>query len=100
MAVIGGKRVIFKRAAAKLRAQDWTAISIEVAIVCIGVFAGNEVSNWNQARLQKHETERLLIQLAPELKKKIAFFESVKTYYATTGHYAIRALGGWQGRPA
>ena len=73
--------MIFKRAAAKLRAQDWTAISIEIAIFCIGVFVGIEVSNWNQARLQKDQTERLLVQLAPELRKKISFFESVKTYY-------------------
>lgn len=91
--------MIFKRAAAKLRAQDWTAISIEIAIVCIGVFVGNEVSNWNQARLQKDQTERLLGQLAPELRKKIAFFESVKTYYGTTTDYANEALQGWRTQP-
>jgi hypothetical protein len=87
--------VIFKPVAAKLRAQDWTAISIEIAIVCIGVFVGNEVSNWNQARLEKDQSERLLRQLVPELKSEIAFFESAKTYYATTTNYANEALPGW-----
>lgn len=87
--------MIFKRVAAKLRAQDWTAISIEIVIVCIGVFVGNEVSNWNQARLQKDQTERLLRQLAPELRSQIAFFESAKEYYATTTKYANQALHEW-----
>ena len=32
--------MIFKRAVARLRAQDWTAISIELLIVIVGVFIG------------------------------------------------------------
>lgn len=87
--------MIFKRVAAKLRAQDWTAISIEIVIVCIGVFVGNEVSNWNQSRLERDQSERLLRQLAPELKSEIAFFESAKAYYATARNYADEALQEW-----
>ena len=41
--------MIFKRAAAKLKAQDWTAIGIELVIVIIGVFIGTQVSNSNNA---------------------------------------------------
>ena len=37
--------MIFKLAVAKLRAQGWAAITIEVAIVIIGVFIGMQVTN-------------------------------------------------------
>jgi hypothetical protein len=39
--------MIFKRAVARLRAQDCVAITIELAIVVIGVFLGTQVANWN-----------------------------------------------------
>ncbi len=32
--------MIYKRVAARLRAQDWVAITIELAIVAVGMFIG------------------------------------------------------------
>jgi hypothetical protein len=89
--------MIFKRTAANLRAQNWTAIGIEIAIVVIGVFIGMQVANWNQARLEKQATARMLVQLIPELRAELAFFENVEKYYATTRRYADQAMAGWQG---
>ena len=52
--------MILRRLTENLRAQNWTAITIEFAIVVIGVFVGTQVSNWNQARLEKQATTRML----------------------------------------
>ncbi|MEO8141619.1 MAG: hypothetical protein ABI617_03065, partial [Sphingomicrobium sp.] len=60
--------MIFKRFAANLRAQNWSAIGIEFAIVVAGVFVGTQVSNWNAERLEKRETQRMLAQLKPNLQ--------------------------------
>jgi type II secretory pathway pseudopilin PulG len=92
--------MIFKRAVAKLRAQDWTAISIELAIVILGVFIGTWVANWNQQRQAARETRQTLLQLKPELQQLEAFSKSAHIYYATTGRYADTALAGWHGDPA
>lgn len=92
--------MIFKRAIAKLQAQDWTAIWIELAIVVIGVFIGTQVSNWNQERLQRQATNRMLDQLRPELGSKLEFFASARDYYGITRRYARQALAGWKGDPA
>jgi hypothetical protein len=89
--------MIFKRAAAKLRAQDWTAITIELAIVIAGVFIGTQVANWNQARLEKQATGRMLDQLRPELQNQLEFFESARVYYKTVRPFADQALAGWAG---
>src|SRR5436190_1627440 len=91
--------MIYKRVAARLRAQDWFAITIEVGIVIVGVFIGTQVSNWNQERLEKRETQRMLTQVDPQLQSMSNYFSSSRVYYATTRAYATTALAGWRSDP-
>lgn len=91
--------MIFKRFAANLRAQNWFAIGVELAIVVLGVFIGTQVSNWNASRLEKVETRRMMVQLEPNLKLMADFFGAARLYYGTTRHYATTALAGWRGDP-
>lgn len=91
--------MILRRLTENLRLQNWTTIAIELAIVILGVFVGTQVSNWNQTRLEKKTTARMLQQLKPELLQQIDYFESVRKYYHTSHHYADVALAGWQGKP-
>ena len=83
--------MIFKRAVARLRAQEWVAISIELAIVIIGVFIGIQAANWNQERTEKRETAQLLLELRPALRSFTDFFDTAKDYYATSRAYSERA---------
>ncbi|MCY7340250.1 MAG: hypothetical protein LH465_09960 [Sphingomonas bacterium] len=92
--------MIYKRFAARLKAQDWLAIVIEIGIVVIGVFIGTQVSNWNAARLEKVETRRMLVQLQPNLKVMTDYFGAARIYYGTTRRYATTALAGWRGDPS
>ena len=91
--------MILRRLIANLRAQNWTAIALELAIVITGVFIGTQVSNWNEQRLEIRQTERMLAQLQPELHGLLGFFAGARTYYATTRSYADTAFAGWEGRP-
>ena len=91
--------MIFRRTIANLRAQNWVAIGIELAIVIVGVFIGLQVSNWNQARIEQRATQRMIEELKPGLANFIDFFETAKTYYSTTGRYADTAFAGWRGDP-
>lgn len=91
--------MILRRLSAELREQNWTTIVIELAIVIIGVFIGTQVSNWNEARLEKRQTARMLEQLKPELSGEIDYFRSVRRYYQITQRYADVALAGWRGDP-
>lgn len=92
--------MIFRRTIANLRAQNWTAVVIEIRIVIIGVFIGVQAANWNQARLERRETQRMIQELKPGLLGFKDFFDTAKTYYATTGDYARTAFAGWRGDPA
>jgi hypothetical protein len=91
--------MILRRLSANLKAQNWTAIAIELVIVILGVFIGTQVANWNQARSEKASTQRLLSQLGPELRNQLDYFDITNGYYATTRRYADTAFAGWDGNP-
>ena len=91
--------MILRRLTANLRAQNWTAIAIEFVIVVVGVFIGTQVSNWNQERVEKRETRRLITELGPALKNFLDYFETSKTYYKTTRAYSETAFAGWRADP-
>lgn len=91
--------MVLRRLTASLKEQHWMTIVIELVIVIVGVFVGTQVSNWNEARLENLKTERMLSQLGPELQLDIDYFDSVRTYYATTRRYADVALAGWRRDP-
>ena len=92
--------MIYKRAIAKLRAQDWTAITIEFAIVIFGVFIGTVVANWNQDQIEKRQTSKLLLELRPALQSFADFYDVAKLYYATSRRYSETAFAGWRRDPA
>ena len=89
--------MILRRLTENLRAQNWTAITLEFLIVVIGVFLGTQVANWNQQRLEKAAAERMLVQLVPELRSQLEYYENVRTYFATSRRYADQALAAWTG---
>lgn len=89
--------MIYKRVAARLRAQDWLAITIELGIVILGVFIGTLVANANQQRLEGAETNYRLEQLKPELQRIRARADIARQYYATTRRFAETAFAAWQG---
>ena len=89
--------MIFKRAVAKLRAQDWSAIAIELVIVIVGVFVGTWVANWNQDRVEQAETRKMVARLDPTLRQLTDYFQSARIYYDTTRAYSDTAIAGWRG---
>lgn len=91
--------MIYRRAVAKLRAQDWSAILVELLIVIVGVFIGTWVANLNQERIEGRETQQMLRNLKPELKSDIEDFGVLRGYYRVTRRYADIAFAGWAGDP-
>lgn len=88
-----------QHAGSTILAQDWTANTIEILIVIIGVFLGTWVANWNQARIDRGNTIRLLSQFKSELGYQFDQHDRLKAYLATTGSYAEIALRGWRNDP-
>lgn len=91
--------MILSRLTSSLKEQHWMTIVIELLIVIIGVFIGTQVSNWNEARIEKLQTQRMIDQLVPEIASQVNFFETARTYYRTTRGYADQAFAGWRDDP-
>lgn len=92
--------MIYKRAVARLRAQDWLAIAIELIIVIVGVFIGTLVANWNQDRIDNAQTRRMVAQLGPTLDNLNRYWPLAHKYYGITRSYGDVAIAGWHNDPA
>jgi predicted nucleic acid-binding protein len=89
--------MILRKLTANLKTQNWTAVGIDFLIVVLGVFVGVQASNWNQARIERAETQRLLMRIEPEIDQIITFAANARDYYATSRRYAETALAAWNG---
>jgi hypothetical protein len=86
------------RIAQRLRAHDWTAAAIEVAIVVLGIFLGFQVTQWNEERQAQAREETLLINVARNLREDLTETdENIRTAasrMATLDH-VLRLAGDW-----
>lgn len=60
--------MILSRVIEHVKAQNWTAVCLDFAIVVLGVFIGIQVSNWNAARGQRERREQVTQALLTDLK--------------------------------
>jgi hypothetical protein len=49
-------------------AQNWSAVTLDVIVVVVGVFIGIQVSNWNEGRLTSERGEELTERLIADLR--------------------------------
>ncbi|MCY7339661.1 MAG: hypothetical protein LH465_06890 [Sphingomonas bacterium] len=66
------RRLIVRRLVENLRAQQWLAVVIDLAIVILGVFVGIEVANWNERRQDRQEERRYYQQIIGDLDSDMA----------------------------
>src|SRR5689334_15102851 len=96
----GTKSMIMRRLTARLREENWVAVTIDFVIVVIGVFLGVQASNWNQGRLERREIDQVLVQMQPELLRLQQANAVRLRYYAITKRFAREALAGWADDPS
>ena len=63
--------MIINRLSTLIRRQDWSSLTIEMLVLMVGIFAGLQVNNWNEDRLEAQRLERQLLSLAEEMKDNL-----------------------------
>src|SRR4051812_21009610 len=91
--------MIYRRLGARLKAQDWLAITIELAIVIVGVFIGTWVANRNQEASERRQAEEMIAELRPGLLNFGQALDSATNYFAVANKYGDTAFAGWAGNP-
>ena len=73
--------MILARVVAQLKAQQWTSVFNELAIVVLGVFIGIQASNWNSAQVERHKCEDFAVRLLKDLRQDLLGRERMVAYY-------------------
>lgn len=63
--------MIINRLSALIHRQDWSSLTIEMIVLVLGIFAGLQVNNWNEDRLEAKRLDRQLVSLAEEMKENL-----------------------------
>lgn len=73
--------MIFKRAVAKLRAQNWAAIAIEIAIVTLGVLIALAAQQWAEGRAERGRMDVSMGALRDELAEHYSYAVEYRVVY-------------------
>jgi len=76
-----GASMIFKRAVAKLRAQDWIAITIELVIVTLGVLIALAAQQWSNERSQRNQMKVSMNAVREELAEHYGYAVEYRVVY-------------------
>jgi hypothetical protein len=69
--------MILRRLSQSLKTQNWTAIWIEFILLVCGVFLGMQVSNWNEARVERKAEIAYLHSLQSDVQLSVENLEGI-----------------------
>ncbi len=78
--------------------QNWFAVAVDVAIVVVGVFLGIQVTNWNQARVDRDKAVSYRQRLISELEFNGRQFRQQLAYYSSAKRHGLGALASLRGK--
>jgi len=81
--------VLIRRLTEDLRSQNWTAVILDLCMVVLGVFIGIQVSNWNEARVERAERVLVELRLQDDFRVLTTELDSAEAYTARV----IQSLG-------
>lgn len=73
--------MIIKRIAEGIKNQDWFVVGVEIMIVVVGIFAGLQVTDWNEARKEQIEEKQYLNRLHGDMATQIEQMTIRETYF-------------------
>ncbi|MEM8935190.1 MAG: hypothetical protein AAGC77_02135 [Pseudomonadota bacterium] len=84
--------MLLRRMINHVKAQNWTAVALDFVIVVVGVFLGIQVSNWNDARVEKQTAEAFAGRLVSEMQAEAVLYADTVSYYASVQENAEAAF--------
>lgn len=73
--------MLLRRITEHVKAQNWTAVFIDLVIVVVGVFIGIQVANWNEVRNNQSGLIASLERLDKEVTHNIGLIDDVLVRY-------------------
>ena len=89
--------MILSRVVQHLKGQQWTAVILDFVIVVLGVFVANQVTNWNDARIEHDRARGYLVRLHDDLDQDVHTMDGSMVFTRQVSAYADRALAYAEG---
>ena len=90
--------MILRRFAEALKEQNWTSIWIEFVLLVAGVFLGIQVANWNEARIERIQSDLFTQRLREDLRIETWNRAALNAYHANVRLNARSALAALEGK--
>jgi hypothetical protein len=71
--------MLLRRISEHVKAQNWTAVTLDFVIVVVGVFIGIQVSNWNAERADRALAQRYVEDIRRDIAADLEVFEAAET---------------------
>lgn len=84
--------MVVRRIREHVAAHNWFAVSVDLAIVVVGVFLGTQATNWNDARLASREAHTYRDRLIEDVRTNLFDLSARQVYYRDVRHHALSAL--------
>jgi len=82
-----------RRVIEHVKAQNWTAVALDFAIVVVGILIAFQITKWNEARSERSRALEYLSRIRADLVTDIAELDRRKTFWTAvtqSGYAAIR----------
>ena len=84
--------MVIRRIRDHVAGHNWFAVSVDVAIVVVGVFLGTQANNWNDARLAANDARTYRERLIEDVTANQVDFQARQAYYSDVRRHALSAL--------
>ena len=95
--------MILRRVVEHVKAQNWTAIGIDLVIVVVGVFIGIQVANWNEALAARAQQEVYIERLHKDfegIRARLSLHLEHYEHAAEGGDYVLALIGAGNAVPS
>ncbi len=84
--------MLLRRIMNHVKDQNWTAIALDFFIVIVGVFIGIQVSNWNDARVEREVALKYIDRIQQDLLANQQDMKMRSEYFTGLRDHALAAL--------
>ncbi len=89
--------MVVRRIREHVAEHNWFAVAVDVGIVVLGVFIGQQVSNWNGERIEAKRADDYRARLADELDFNARQYALQAAYYRQAQDYGLQAIADLDG---
>jgi hypothetical protein len=86
--------MVVSRIRQHVETHNWFAVTVDLAIVIVGVFLGAQANSWNERRIKHEQSISYRNRLVEELDFNARQFNQQLSYYEQVRNHALSAIAG------